>query len=302
MEINKTRNKYYIIISLSVILLLMLGSWWLYLVFKLAFKLQDLNHPLIEGNLISMIKWEGLTFFTCLTLLTITLLYIYVQDHKKTKALQAFFASLTHELKTPLASMKLQTQVLVDHLMDLNINNEEKQIILKYANRFSDDNARLEDQLDNHLQLSRVERNASLNLNEISFSQLLKNEIKRFPDHLEIDYSQVPNDLKLFTDEFALKTILRNLIDNSIKHAKSDPLNITITAHESKVRYSDNGKKFSGDTKRLGSLFYKHHSPQGSGIGVYIIKKLMLQMKGSLIITNHNSLQFHLNFPKKEDL
>ena len=86
----------------------LLGSWWLYLVFKLANKLETLNHPLLEGNLVKMIKLEGLTFFIFLSILTVTLLYIYIQDHKKTISLQAFFSSLTHELKTPLASIKLQ--------------------------------------------------------------------------------------------------------------------------------------------------------------------------------------------------
>jgi signal transduction histidine kinase len=302
MELNKTKSGYYILISLSVLMVFLLGSWWLYLVFKLANKLQDLNHPLLQGNLVNMIKWEGVTFFILLSGLAITLLYIYLQDFKKTKSMQAFFASLTHELKTPLASIKLQSQVLTDNIEEMDLTNEQREKLTKYTKRLIDDGLRLEDQLDNHLQLSRVERGAPLNLRAINLNNFIKNEKKRYKDQIAINYDGIPDTLIVMADDFALQTILRNLIENSIKHGNLSSPEATISLISGKqntIRYTDNGNGFNGDLTQLGNLFYKHNSPQGSGIGIHLVRKLMFQMNGLLTITKSEQLQFELQFSNK---
>ena len=306
MELNKTKNGFYILISVSVMMLLLLGSWWLYLVFKLANKLQDLNHPLLEGNLFSMIKWEGITFFAFLLILTITLLYIYLQDHRKTRSLQGFFSSLTHELKTPLASIKLQTQVLGDIISEIKISDESMAKINKYTRRLMDDSTRLEDQLDNHLQLSRVERKADLNLRPIEIEKFIQKECQRFNLEVPVHIISEAPELEIMADDFALQTILRNLIDNSLKHAKVKDLELTfkISLDSEKgilIEYMDNGQTFDGDIEKLGELFYKHNSPKGSGIGVYLIKKLMKQMDGDVAVSQSKSLKVVLNFLSPEN-
>ena len=180
MELRKTGPTYYFIILGSVLMLFALGTWWLYLVFRLAFKLESLNHPLLQGNLLNMIKWEGVTFFVLLFIVTIILLYLYWQDLIKTKSMQAFFASLTHELKTPLASMNLQTQVLQDQIESLDIKEEQREKLNKYMGRLITDGHKLENQLDNHLQLSRVERKAPLNLRSLDLKALINHEYKKY--------------------------------------------------------------------------------------------------------------------------
>jgi len=281
----------------------MLGGWWLYLVFKLANKLSVLNHPSIEGNLIRMIQWEGLTFFIFLLVLTITFLYIYIQDYNKTKSLQAFFASLTHELKTPLASMKLQSQVITD-LVDNLGEHDFKVKLQKYTKRLSDDSLRLEDQLDNHLQLSRLERNAPLNLREIQIGDFIKQEVKRYEDLVTIEIREENPDIKIKADDFALQTIFRNLIENSITHVKNSPVTIVCEIIQDddfiKIEYSDNGAAFTGLTSKLGELFYKHNSPKGSGIGLYLMNTLTKKMHGQMKITSHPNLVFSFHFPMIE--
>jgi signal transduction histidine kinase len=304
MQLNKTKNGFYILISVSVLMLLLLGSWWLYLVMKLASKLKDLNHPSIEGNLVSMIQWEGVTFFIFLIILTITLLYIYLSDHKKTRSLQAFFSSLTHELKTPLASIKLQSQVLLDHIDESSLPNSEKIFLNKYTTRLANDSLRLEDQLDKHLQLSRIERGAFLNLRSINLYNFIQNEIKRYTDFIEISVEINDTRSLIKADDFALQTVIRNLLENSIKHAHVDTIKCKFhTVREDdiiKLFYTDNGQSFTGDSSKLGELFYKHNSPQGSGLGLYIIKKLMYLMGGKPHISANENLIFELHFKRVE--
>ena len=202
-------------------MLFLLGSWWLYLVFKFSAQLQMLNHPLLRGDLIKMIKWEGVTFFVLLFSLTLTLVYLYLQDLKKTRSMQAFFASLTHELKTPLASMNLQTQVLQDQIQGLKLSKHEQVQIQKYMQRLMTDASKLEDQLDNHLQLSRVERKAPLNTRPIQLCNFIKQEQKRYEGQIHIKCEKC-DDFNVMADDFATKTILRNIIENTIRHSKND--------------------------------------------------------------------------------
>jgi len=81
---------------------------------------------------------------------------------KKTKDLQVFFASLTHELKTPLASIKLQSEVIEESL-----NSNLDPLVHKLLRRLVQDTNKLETQMDKILQLSRIERGGELNLNSI---------------------------------------------------------------------------------------------------------------------------------------
>jgi signal transduction histidine kinase len=299
MELNKTKKSIYVLIFLSGCMLFLLGSWWLYLVFKLANKLNELEHPLMQGNLVAMVKYEGASFIIFLFVLTGTLLYIYLQDFKKTKSLQAFFSSLTHELKTPLASMKLQAQVIQSLIEDTDVDSKIKAKLNKYAERLSHDGSRLEDQLDNHLQLSRVERNADLNLRTINFNEFAKKESLRFKKRLTFTIDD--NDIFVLADDFALQTILRNISENAIRHSGKDPVTIHYSFEESQnkliIHIKDNGNNFSGNLTQLGQLFYKHNSPKGSGIGLYLARMLMSQMNGQISFTNSQSFETHLTFP-----
>lgn len=300
MELNKTKPGYYILILSFVAMVFALGSWWLYLVFTLAVRLQDLNHPLLQGNLVSMIKWEGVTFFLLLLGLIVTLVYVYFQDFKKTKSMQAFFASLTHELKTPLASIKLQTQVLQEKLSEINLNPGDKTAVEKLTLRLITDGQRLEDQLDNHLQLSRVERKAQLNLRELPILSIIQNEHKRYADKLSLKIINLNIDDKIYGDDFAVQTIFRNFFENTIRHsAHSSPELIIEKLNSNSFSIRDNGKGFSGESQKLGQLFYKHNSPKGSGIGLFLIQRLVSQMGGELKIETSPSLIFQLQFQNK---
>src|SRR5674476_650924 len=109
MELNRTRSWFYGLTLLWVLMILGLGSWWLYLVFKLHSTMSALNLPELgsQSRFLNMMRWEGSFFFIFLVLLGGSLFAMYFRDMKKTRAMQAFFSSLTHELKTPLASMRL---------------------------------------------------------------------------------------------------------------------------------------------------------------------------------------------------
>jgi signal transduction histidine kinase len=294
MELNKTRRWIYILTALLILLILTLGVWWLYLVIKLSGALStvDAAHAANHLKFMSIVKWEGLTFFVLLASITLALIYFYIQDSKKTKSIQAFFASLTHELKTPLASIRLQGEVIET----LSGDNKRLEELTK---RLIEDTKRLEGELEKSLQLSRIERDGVLNAQKLELREFLTNFTKEYYPQ-EFDLVAV-GEYYVQADEAALKTIFRNLIENSNRHRSDShaPIRILLKkTHDGvEVEYNDGGEQFNGDIKKLGQLFYKHESSKGSGIGLYIIKKLTEKMDGEFFIENLNNLIFRMRLP-----
>lgn len=305
MELNRTKNWLYILLAFAVSFITILGGWWLYLVFKLASAVEMGQKTSLPTNLALMVKWEGLSFLALTLALGAALLWVFWQDHQKTKSLQTFYASLTHELKTPLASMRLQTQVLTDLIQGLGLEKEKQNKIERYGQRLEEDVSRLESEIDKHLQLSRTQSKGNLSLSPINLAPLIKNEAKKFPSiHLDLKISGHDKEPTVMADSTALGIIFKNLFENTQRHIKDSEQAVTITLEEKEghieCHYADNGPPFTGDIKKLGKLFYKHDSPKGSGIGLFLSKKLAAAQGGKLSITTTPHLEFILLMKKEK--
>jgi signal transduction histidine kinase len=286
-----------VLFSLSLVwagVLLMIGVWWIYLIFNFENILAHTDRIRIT----KMIVWEGGSFLTLLLLLSISLLLLYLKDQKKTKSLQAFFASLTHELKTPLASIRLQGEVINEILASKNDTT-----LNKLSSRLIEDTGKLETQMDKILQLSRIERGGELNLTSLKIIPYIKNLSKKWASSLTIDIESSDMEASIVADEFALELIIKNLFENTRIHTKSQNVKIKIHQTDKNVvlTYQDQGE-FTGDKNKLGTLFYKHNSSKGSGIGLYLTNKLLEKMRGELRIGGDKNLIFALTFQRSEDL
>tara|TARA_R110000868_G_scaffold106668_5_gene292388 strand:+ start:479 stop:1282 length:804 start_codon:yes stop_codon:yes gene_type:complete len=245
----------------------------------------------VSPGFIRMIKWEGGTFLLLLLLLSFSLIFLWMQDQRKTKSIQAFFASLTHELKTPLASIRLQSEV-IDELVARLDNSRVSEL----TGRLIEDTQKLEDQMDKILQLSRLERGGNLNPVAIELGSFIQTTLERWGNRLDISTKIDDNLPSVMADQFALTLVLRNLLENTRVHATTKSARVEIKHEHDHVvmTYKDDGH-FDGDKLRLGTLFYKHNSTKGSGIGLYLAKKLMNKMGGALNIEHHNgALTFHI--------
>ncbi len=298
MDVNKTRKWFYALTLLWVVLLLSLGSWWLYLVFKLHSTLNSLNLPELgsESRFLNMMKWEGSFFFLLLVLLGASLLILYIRDMKKSKAMQAFFSSLSHELKTPLASMRLQAEVIKDLFEDEAPSHDQ---LLDLTKRLIEDTYKLESELEKSLQLSRIEQDGVMTLVPLSLERFLRRQEQKLHAPLKVDLKINEDAQEVLADELAMNMIFRNLFENTIRHQKT-ATRVLITAQRKgrdiEVIYDDFGKIFEGDFSLLGNIFYKFNSSKGSGIGLYLIKNLMRKMQGSFLIIHDNRLLFRMTF------
>lgn len=299
MDVIKARRWFYGLTLLWVVLLFGIGSWWLYLVFKLHSMISDLNLPQLgsESRFLNMMRWEGSFFFIFLLLLGASLFVMYFRDLRKSKAMQSFFSSLSHELKTPLASMRLQAEVIKDLIEDETHSHDQLSSLTK---RLIEDTDKLESELEKSLQLSRIEQDGNLTLSPVSLEKYLRRHERRLEGKkLELTLSAG----EVMADELALNMIFRNLIENTLRHNPDTKLVSVTSSLENgfvRVTYDDHGKQFAGPVENLGDLFYKYNSSKGSGIGLYLIKNLMRKMHGNFEVKNSGRLTFVLMFKPAE--
>lgn len=295
MDVTKARRWFYGLTLLWVVLLFGIGSWWLFLVFKLHSMIVDLNLPQLgsESRFLNMMRWEGTFFFIFLLLLGASLFVMYFRDMRKSRAMQAFFSSLSHELKTPLASMRLQAEVIKDLIEDETHSHDQ---LSSLTRRLIEDTDKLESELEKSLQLSRIEQDGTLTLTPVSLEKYLRRHEKKLGDvKLELNLKST----EVMADELALNMIFRNLFENTLRHNPTSKTILVTAVPQGQtvvVTYDDHGKKFSGPVERLGELFFKFESAKGSGIGLYLIKNLMKKMRGNFEVRNDERLRFVLTF------
>ncbi len=346
-------NKMRIILCLNgtlIFLLLLLVAWWTYIIVHLF----DINQGIqaeiqngahlfstntlfkkIDKNFYRMLMWEGVTFIVLILGISLSLLYMYFRDLKKNQAMQTFFSSLSHELKTPLTSIHLQSEVMGENLNSLlenaaeqssdNHNIHQLQKIKKLNDRLLTDSIKLENQMDKILHLGRIERGGNLSITSIDLYQLLFQKLTpHFPHiifELEVNGEKCLGDFqdqKLFlqkvalphvlADEFALEVILKNLFENSLNHgnisANQKGIHIQLNFHSPALKsnsliqiiYQDRGK-YLGDPKKFANLFYKINSQKGSGIGMYLCRKLVEQMNGQFTLLNVSPYTVSMTLP-----
>lgn len=292
MVLSKTPRWFYLLVAFLGLLVLALGVWWLYLLTVFA----RMMGPGQVGVL-NMVKWEGTTFLVLIMAGATGLSVLYWRDLKKTRALQALFASLTHELKTPLASMRLQAEVIRDLIADETHDHAQ---LTNLATRLIQDGVKLEHELDKGLQLSRVEQDGALTLTPVDLSRFIK---KLAAKHgVTVD---VVGDAVVEADEMALTMVFRNLFENTLRHnPQYQRITVTMRSIETDLVcvYDDGGKAFAGDRQKLGALFYKHDSLKGTGIGLYLVHQLMRAQKGRLTFSPDGPLTFTLTFQRAPEL
>ena len=287
-------------LSLSLLytsVLLLLGGWWLYLLTQLGERLQKLDPGHDTHSIASMVKWEGGTFLILLGLLAGTLIYLFLKDQKKTKGLQAFYAGMTHELKTPLASVLLQAEVINQMALD-----SDNQRITELSERLMEDSQNLEGQMDKILQLSRIEGGGNLNLEMVDPKEIFNQVKERYAKNLKCHYSSEGKISNALADEMGLELIFRNLLENTLIHSTNKEIYLSIKERgpDLVINYTDQGT-FDGPKEKLTELFFKYNSKKGSGIGLYLCRLLSERMGGVFKVSHHPYLNFEIVLQKVTD-
>lgn len=249
---------------------LALAGWWLLFGLKQLDKIAALQNASAQEILRQhrMLMSEGGVLFALLLVGGVSLLYYISVEISRAKQIQTFFAAFTHDLKTSLASLRLQAEAL----------EEENQN--KFTNRIIKDTVRLELQLNNSLTLAQDDANRFF-IEEISF----KKSIESFrPQWADLDVI-VDRDCLLRVDSRALESICKNIIQNAIIHGHARQIRIHCQSDSEnmvQIDFLDDGEGFNGSEKSLGALFVRHSSTSGTGIGIYLVRNLCERMGGKL--------------------
>jgi signal transduction histidine kinase len=260
--------------------------WWATVIERQAQRIASLEalngagHDQIEAQASRthvMLVGESSTFLALLLVISLLLAWLYWREHQRARSMQAFFASVTHELRTPLTSIRLQAEAIAE--------GEQR---AELARRLLEDSSRLESQIDKTLELARIEGGGPLSEQSIPLHTWIARSVDgiaaahgdRLDLRAHVDGSVPP----VFADAAALQMILRNLVENSVRHSGTTPVNVRLTAGRRGdhvvLEYQDNGAGLTGSTLRLGRLFARGANSSGAGVGLYLVRRLMQRMGG----------------------
>lgn len=214
-----------------------------------------------------------------------------LKQAKLNKLKNDFIATITHELKTPLASMR----ILVDTLLEGKCQSRGQEI--EYLQLVSKENARLSRLFDNFLTFSRMERNkqafdfASVAGGEIAKAAAEAVQTKFNGQNCKFTVTIDANLPSILADKDAMITVLVNLLDNAFKYSgeiKEISLNAFADGGTVCFVVKDNGIGLTRrQMKKVFDKFYQVDSSlsrkvEGTGLGLSIVKFIVDAHKGKI--------------------
>ncbi len=237
----------------------------------------------------------GLVFLVLLVASVVVYLTLTIKAINLNRRQSNFIDSVTHELKSPIASLKLYLQTLSRRPVSAEEQAEFYRFML-------DDVERLDLLINHILSAARLEKsNVAESAELIELSGLLRACAEEVRTRYRVDASTIKLDLDecvVRGNEMDYGLIFRNLIDNAIKYADAEKPSVGITSqylpnHGSVVvRITDNGqgipvplqRKIFGRFVRLGTELER--KKPGTGLGLYIVRTLVKRWKGRVQVTS----------------
>ena len=269
---TRVRIKYFVAV-LWLLFTISFALWWMYFGLQQLTQLSALLPEPVDHLLRHrrMMIWEGGAWIILLLAGGVTLIGYVAFEARRSRELKEFFAAFSHDVKTSLASLRLQVESLQEDLAGQD---------LPVLDRLVSDTVRLNLQLQNSLFLASSE-DMKLYIEEIPLKKLL-DEIRPQWPQLNISLTR---DCRLQVDQRAMTSVLANLLQNAVVHGGASEVVLSAqqdTAGFVTIYFHDNGQGFKGDSKRLAQLFYRHAPGSGSGVGLYISHQLIKRMGGQL--------------------
>ena len=231
-------------------------------------------------------------FLVGVTLLSFILLYrTLLKQHRLAEIKNEFISNITHELKTPIATVG----VAIEALKNFNAI-QDPQRTKEYLDISSNELQRLGLLVDKVLKLSMLEKKEielkyeTVDLlsvvNEVANSMRL--QLEKYHAVLQIN---TEGDVNLFADRLHLLSVVFNLLDNALKYSKEDPtIHISLRGndHDVELRVADNGIGISPEYKnKIFEKFFRvpsgnTHNTKGYGLGLSYVAHIVQQHHGTV--------------------
>jgi len=220
-------------------------------------------------------------------------LVIIFRQKKVSEVKNDFINNMTHELKTPISTISLSSEML---LQKADISQEH---VKKYANIIFEENKRLEQQVERVLNVAKLDKNELvLNKEIIDIKEILFQLKENFETFQKASNSQLLLSLSegshsLNGDPVHLTNVLYNLMDNAVKYSEG-AIHIAITTEVSSshliIEFEDKGIGISKEhQKSIFDKFYRVptgnvHNVKGFGLGLYYVKLIVEGHGGKILM------------------
>ena len=235
----------------------------------------------------------GIVFFALIITGLILNTTFLVREIRRNEQQDAFLNAMTHELKTPIASIKLYLETIKSREISEDKRREFYDVML-------DDSDRLLHTVEQVLDASRTrERDRQLDIAKVHLPTLLGEAVQivktrhKLGDEI-ISVGEFDDAAVVSGDDSELRTVFTNLLDNAVKYSSKDDPKISVkmrlrTPNKVDVYIRDNGMGISSEeVSRVFKRFYriKNEASQnikGTGLGLYIVQSIVKKHRGKVI-------------------
>lgn len=237
-------------------------------------------------------------------------IYIIFRQRRLSKVKNDFINNMTHELKTPVSTISLASQMLKDSSLDLDRTRIEN-----ISKIIDDESKRLGFQIEKVLQTSIFEKGGihlkyqEVDIHEIISVAVLNMRLKVKSKGGSIKTSLNATNSVIEADEMHLTNVIFNLLDNAVKYSKEDvEPNIFISTKDIhngiQLKVKDNGIGISKEhQKKIFTKFYRVqvgdvHDVKGFGLGLSYVKRIIDEHKGIISVNSEfaKGTEFKIQF------
>jgi len=293
------------IFTVLVIYILLQFAWWSYLlimlnneVYEHRIEIVELKYPADDAvrekeKLVSrlhsryyMIGGEGIVFLALLSWVTYQTVLSIRKEMELARMQKNFLLSITHEFKSPLASIKLYLQTIQKHQLD---KEKEQSFIAKAIA----DTERLDTLVENTLLANMIDHKGyTFNREQLNFSALVRLVTQKYnslPDYHQRILSRIEEDMVINGDKLALTLLLNNLLENALKYSPADSaINVELTRDGTHILLGVADQGIGVERHEREKIFRKFYrtgneetrKTKGTGLGLYLAQ---------YIAKNHNA-------------
>lgn len=252
----------------------------------------------------------GIVFFSLIITGLILNTSFLVREIRRNEQQDAFLNAVTHELKTPIASIRLYLETLKTRDIEPEKRQEFYDVMLA-------DSERLLNTVEQVLLASRArEQKRLLNISEINLSALLRECVERIRHRYELPENAISlpvaeDKIKISGDTDELQAVFTNLLDNAVKYSQRDvKISLNVRNLNEKfviVRIKDSGIGLPpSELKRIFRRFYRvpnraTQKAKGTGLGLFIVRSIVDKHGGKIWAESHGLGQgssFIVQLPK----
>lgn len=255
------------------------------------------------------------TLFTVLILFCFSYtVYIILRQKKVSEMKTDFINNMTHEFKTPIATISLAS----DSVLSPSIIHDENKV-RRFINIIKQENLRMLSQVEKVLQMGQIEKNdLNLKFGELDIHELIEDAVVNAGLKVQAKGGSIHADLRakdpvILADHTHIGSVINNLLDNAEKYTPEKP-EITIStsdvANGIQISVKDNGIGIPKDAqKHIFEKFYRVptgnvHNVKGFGLGLSYVKAMVEAHGGHIQVKSEpgKGSTFTVFLPKKQKI